>query len=121
MPILSNENREKAIALLTTLRAEIETIAAGDEPTRFQLRRYIAKRLEFDERGTPTQRRKLKDQKAKYQKGLCAQCSQKLPAKGSELHRIKAIEGYTPGNTILLCRPCHQKVQHSDTTGIPLP
>ncbi|SNS34415.1 hypothetical protein SAMN05421770_101588 [Granulicella rosea] len=120
MPSLSDEHRARAIALLDELRAAIDATAAGDEAIRFQMRRYIAKRLEFDERGTPTQRRKLKDQKVKYQKGLCAMCSQRLPDRGAELHRLKAIDGYTAANTMLLCRACHERVQASDVSGVAL-
>jgi hypothetical protein len=78
------------------------------------MRRYILKRLEFDERGTPTHRRKLKDLKRKFQHGLCYECAEPLPVKGAELHRLSAIEGYTEANTRLLCRACHQKAQQAD-------
>ncbi len=120
MPTLPDELRARAIALLEGLRAGIDEAAGGDEAARFQMRRYIARRLEFDERGTPTQRRKLKDQKVKYQKGLCAMCAEKLPERGAELHRLKAIDGYTAANTMLLCRACHEKAQASDVSGIAL-
>jgi hypothetical protein len=120
VPALSDAQRPQAIALLAELRAGIDTAAGGDETLRFQLRRYIAKRLEFDERGTPTQRRKLKQQKVKYQRGLCAMCSEPLPQRGAELHRLKALDGYTPANTMLLCRGCHERAQASDVSGVAL-
>jgi hypothetical protein len=120
MAALADDQRLRAIALLTELRAGIDAAAGGDEAVRFQMRRYVAKRLEFDERGTPTQRRKLKDAKVKYQKGLCAMCAEKLPERGAELHRLKAIDGYTAANTMLLCRGCHEKAQASDVSGIPV-
>jgi hypothetical protein len=110
MPTLSAENRAKAIAILEELRARIAEVAGEDRERLFQVRRYIVKRLEFDERGTPTQRRKLKDQKWKSQRGLCALCQEKLPERGAELDRFLAIEGYTIENTQLLCRGCHEKV-----------
>ena len=109
MPTLSEEDRVKAIAILEQLRARIIEVAGQDRERLFQLRRYILKRLEFDERGTPTQRRKLKDQKWKSQRGLCALCQEKLPERGAELDRFRAIEGYTAENTQLLCHRCHEK------------
>ena len=114
MASLSDEDRQKAIHILDQTRAQIEAAAADDADLRFQLRRYILKRLEFDERGTPTQRRRLKDVKRRFQRGLCYECAEALPAKGAELHRLSAIEGYTEANTRLLCRTCHQKAQQMD-------
>jgi hypothetical protein len=111
MASLSDEDRQKAIAILEQTRTQIESAAKDDPELRFQLRRYIVKRLEFDERGTPTQRRKLKDLKRRFQRGLCYECAEPLPAKGAELHRLSAIEGYTEANTRLLCRACHEKTQ----------
>ena len=111
MPELPPSDREKAILLLTQLREQIR-LAANDNPDLiFQIKRYIAKRLEFDERGTPTQRRKLKDLMRKRQHGLCALCQTKLPERGAELDRFLAIEGYTPANTQLLCHDCHRATQ----------
>jgi RNase P subunit RPR2 len=111
MATLSDEDRQKAIEILEQARAQIDGAAGGDSEKRFQLRRYVIKRLEFDERGTPTQRRKLKDLKRKFQRGLCYECAQPLPEKGAELHRLQAIEGYTEANTRLLCRGCHQRAE----------
>jgi 5-methylcytosine-specific restriction endonuclease McrA len=111
MATLSDEDRAKAIAVLAELRTLIAEVAGGDRERLFQVRRYILKRLEFDERGTPTQRRKLKDAKRKSQRGLCAVCGDKLPERGAELDRFKAIDGYTAANTQLLCRGCHQKAE----------
>jgi hypothetical protein len=111
MATLSDEDRAKAIALLAELRARIAELAGDDRERLFQVRRYILKRLEFDERGTPTQRRKLKDTKRKSQRGLCAVCGDKLPERGAELDRFKAIDGYTAANTQLLCHDCHQKAE----------
>ena len=72
MASLSDEDRAAAIAILEELRGRIAAVAGEDRERLFQMRRYILKRLEFDERGTPTQRRKLKDAKRKSQHGLCA-------------------------------------------------
>jgi hypothetical protein len=111
MPALSEPDRQKAIALLEELRARIDEAASGDEQLRFQIKRYIAKRLEFDERGTPTHRRRLKEQKRELQRNLCASCEEELPAHGAELHRARALDGYTPENTSLLCPRCHATVE----------
>lgn len=110
MPGLSDEHRAKAIEILTEVRSRMLAITGEDRELLHQMRRYIAKRLEFDERGTPTQRRKLKSLVSKRQRGLCAICREKLPETGAELDRFKAIDGYTVANTQLLCHPCHRKV-----------
>jgi hypothetical protein len=111
MPELSVENRAKTLPILKRVRDEIAAVAGEDKELIFQMKRYIAKRLEFDERGTPTQRRKLKDQMWKKQRGLCALCKEKLPERGAELDRFKAIDGYTMENTQLVCHLCHRRVQ----------
>jgi hypothetical protein len=111
MAALSDEDRAKAIAILESVRGQIAEVAGDDRVRIFQVRRYILKRLEFDERGTPTQRRKLKDQKWKMQRGLCAVCQEKLPERGAELDRFSAIDGYTAGNTQLVCHRCHQQAE----------
>ncbi len=111
MPELSEADRERAKLLLEELRGKIDEAAAGDEALRFQMKRYIAKRLEFDERGTPAYRKRLKEEKRKTQMGLCASCDEELPETGAELHRMRAIEGYTPENTRLLCARCHANAE----------
>lgn len=111
MPELLDENRAKAVVILERLRVDILAAAAGDRDLIFQMKRYISKRLEFDERGTPTHRRKLKELMWKKQGGLCAQCKTGLPERGAELDRFKAMDGYTVQNTQLLCHTCHMKVQ----------
>lgn len=111
MPELSEENRAKAVTILERLRADILAAAAEDRDLVFQMKRYISKRLEFDERGTPTHRKKLKELMWKKQSGLCALCKLALPERGAELDRFKAIDGYTAENTQLLCRTCHVTAQ----------
>ncbi len=118
MAALSEEDRAKAIGILERVRGEIDAVAGEDAELRFQVRRYVLKRLEFDERGTPTQRRKLKEQKWKFQKGRCWECGEALPKQGAELHRLRAIDGYTEANTQLLCWACHARAQAAtDQTG----
>ncbi len=111
MPSLSDEDRAKTVEILDEVRRRIATAAGNDQELVFQMRRYVAKRLEFDERGTPTQRRKLKELKRKFQRGLCYDCAQPLPERGAELHRLRAMDGYTEENTQLLCRACHAMAQ----------
>jgi hypothetical protein len=111
MASLSDEDRAKAIAILESVRSSLGEIAGEDRKRLFQARRYILKRLEFDERGTPTQRRKLKDTKRKLQRGLCAMCHSELPERGAELDRFKAMDGYTAANTQLVCHNCHLKAE----------
>ncbi len=111
MPELSEADRLTARSLLDDLRAKIDEASAGDDALRFQLKRYIAKRLEFDERGTPTHRKRLKEQKRESQNGVCASCEEDLPETGAELHRVRAIAGYTPENTRLLCPRCHANAE----------
>src|ERR1700678_3807130 len=111
MASLSNEDRTKAIAILESVRSRLGEITGEDPERLFQVRRYILKRLEFDERGTPTQRRRLKEQKRRSQQGLCALCHGELPQRGAELDRFRAVDGYTAGNTQLVCHSCHQKAE----------
>jgi hypothetical protein len=111
MASLSDEDRAAAIAILEQLRVQIASVVGEDRDRLFQMRRYILKRLEFDERGTPTQRRKLKEAKRKSQLGLCALCHEALPERGAELDRFRAIDGYTARNTQLVCHSCHQKAE----------
>jgi hypothetical protein len=111
MASLSEVDRDKAIAILEEVRARIVEAVGNDRERLFQMRRYILKRLEFDERGTPTQRRRLKEQKRRSQRGLCALCQGELPQRGAELDRFRAVDGYTAGNTQLVCHSCHQKAE----------
>jgi len=111
MPVLPEDERAKVLPILAKLRADLIEASSGNEELLFSMKRYIAKRLEFDERGTPTQRRKLKDQKWKSQRGLCAVCKGDLPERGAELDRFLAIDGYTAKNTQLVCHSCHRKAQ----------
>ena len=111
MASLSEEDRARAIAILEELREKIAAVAGEDRERLFQMRRYILKRLEFDERGTPTQRRTLKEAKRKSQRGLCALCQGELPQRGAELDRFRAVDGYTACNTQLVCHSCHQKAE----------
>ena len=100
-----------ANTLLAEVRAKIEEAAARDASLAWALRRKVCKELGYDERGTPTERRKLKDAKWKAQRGLCEDCGGSLPATYSVLDRIEAMKGYTPENTRLLCTTCDTRLQ----------
>jgi hypothetical protein len=117
MPVLPDDERAKVLPILAKLRLELEEASGGNQTTLFSMKRYIAKRLEFDERSTPTQRRKLKDHKLKSQRGLCAVCKEKLPERGAELDRFVAMDGYTKENTQLVCQACHRKAQEDRDFG----
>jgi hypothetical protein len=88
MPQLTEDQREWVLPILASVRAALEHEAAGNGELLHQMRRYIAKRLEFDERGTPAQRRKLHELKWKTQKGICALCPNELPIRGAELDTV---------------------------------
>ncbi len=108
---LTPDEHESARRILETTRAEMNGVAAGDRELLFALRRYILNRLIHDERGTPMQRRKLKQKKAAEQTGQCAICGNPLPKRNSVLDRMVAVDGYTEANTRLLCPECDESVQ----------
>jgi len=108
---LTDEERESARHILERTRKDIEDAAEGDASLIWAIRRYIYKQLTYDERGTPTERRKLKDLKWKEQRGKCARCSGDLPIKGAELDRIDPMNGYKWENVRLLCHKCHREEQ----------
>ena len=108
---LSKEQAEKANTLLESVRAQLATLSGGDPKLLFAMRRRLYIRLSYDERGTPAQRRKLKDQKWKEQRGKCAICAEDLPVSECELDRFDAVAGYTPENTQLIHHACHRKQQ----------
>ena len=111
MPPLTEVQREKILPILAAVRRAIDQASEGDPIVLHQMRRYVAKRLEFDERGTPTQRRKLHELKWKRQRGICALCPEPLPERGAELDRLVATEGYTEENKRLVHHACHRNAQ----------
>lgn len=108
---LTSEQAEKANEILESVRARLVELSGGDASLLFSLRRRIFIRLSYDERGTPAQRAKLKNQKWKDQRGKCAICKEDLPASGAELDRFDALGGYTADNTQLIHHDCHRKQQ----------
>ena len=107
MPELSSEDRLKVLPVLEKVREQLADLAGDDSLRLHSMRRYIAKRLEFDERGNPAQRRKLKDLMWKKQMGKCAICEEQLPESGTELDRFVAVDGYVEGNVRLVHHQCH--------------
>lgn len=110
---LNEQELKKANAILEKIRKEIKSYSKGSKELKFALNRKIYKELSYDERGKPSHRKKLKEEKRKTQKNLCAKCKKPLPEKYSVLDRINADEGYTDSNTKLIHRDCDQKIQES--------
>jgi hypothetical protein len=110
---LTEEEAQKAHALLNQIRAKLEKLSGGDRELLFAYRRKIFKHLIYDERSTPMARRKVKKEKREQQKGLCDICRKPLPEKNAVLDRFNAIDGYTVANTRLIHRECDIKVQES--------
>jgi hypothetical protein len=108
---LTPEQAERANELLESVRARLLELSNGDGSLLFSLRRRVFIRLSYDERGTPAQRTKLKNQKWKDQRGKCAICGEDLPAKGAELDRFDALGGYVSENTQLIHHDCHRDQQ----------
>ena len=101
-------------AVLDLIRSRIDELAGGDPRLTFAYKRKIAKELQYDERGKPTLRIKLKARKRRAQRGLCANDRvppHPLPRKGAVLDRFQAEGGYTDANTRLLCPQCDAQLQ----------
>lgn len=103
---LTAKELEKANALLKDVREKLEQLSGGDKELLFAYRRKIFKELGYDERSKPMVRRKLKDQKWKQQRGLCAICGRDLPVRYTVLDRLSAVKGYTLENTRLIHQEC---------------
>jgi len=108
---LTADELTMANKVLDLVRSRIDELCGTDKPLRFAYNRKIAKELGYDERGKPTGRIRLKAQKRKSQKGMCALGAHQLPQRGSVLDRLEAERGYTAENTRLLCPDCDAKVQ----------
>jgi UTP:GlnB (protein PII) uridylyltransferase len=103
---LSAEELLLANALLAEVRARLEELSKGDAELLFAFRRKVFKELTYDERDKPGARKKLKDQKWKEQRGLCALCAKELPESYTVLDRFNAADGYTKENTRLIHSAC---------------
>lgn len=110
-PQLTSGQRKRADELLNRIRQDLIELAGDDPALLFAYRRRIAKLLNYDERGPPTDRGKIKKAKRIEQDGLCPECHKPLPATYCVLDRTSAIGGYTIDNTRLLCEPCDRAIQ----------
>ena|ERR1700722_10425929 len=108
---LTSDELKHTTELLMEIRKRLTKLAAGDRLLLFAYRRKIWKELQYDERGKPGARGKLKALKWGLQSRKCAQCGEELPLKYSELDRKNAADGYTEGNTELVHAKCHQERQ----------
>jgi hypothetical protein len=108
---LSPDELSRANQLLTEIRERLTNLAGGDPLLLFAYRRKVMKELQYDERGKPIARAKLKALKWGQQNGRCAHCGEALPLKYSELDRKNAPDGYTAENTELVHAKCHQERQ----------
>ena len=108
---LNAEELKLANDLLTEIRDQLKALAGDDKLLLFAYRRKIAKELQYDERGKPGQRSKLKALKWGLQDRKCAHCGKEMPLKYSELDRKNAADGYTEENTELVHAKCHQDRQ----------
>ena len=108
---LDAEELKKAAELLSYIRDRLKEFSHDDQLLLFAYRRKIAKELQYDERGKPGARGKLKAMKWGLQNGKCAECNEELPVKYSELDRKVAADGYTVENTELVHAQCHQARQ----------
>ena len=112
---LTTAELEQANELLVEIRTKLEAMSRGDKDLLFAYRRKIFKELTYDERSKPMVRRKLKDQKWKEQRGLCAICGNDLPERYTVLDRLNAADGYTKKNTRLIHQECD--VKHQEEKG----
>jgi hypothetical protein len=115
--LLTRDELERARALLGDIRQKLVALAADDPDLLFAYRRKIGKELIYDERSSPSARRRLKRLKRVEQNGICALCPNRLPARYAVLDRLEAPAGYTPDNTRLICEPCDRKVQEATGYG----
>ena len=110
-PNLNDDVLKQVRELLERVRAELNMLGNGNAKTLHHARRYLMKRLEFDERGTPADRNKLKLTLMAKQQGKCSSCGEPLPPRDSELDRKNLVLGYTEENCTLIHHQCHRKAQ----------
>lgn len=112
-PNLTDDVLRQVREVLDRVRTDLNAIAQADPKTLHHVRRHLMKRLEFDERGTPAQRSKLKLTLMAKQQGKCPMCPEPLPPRDSELDRKDPVLGYTEENCRLIHHHCHRKAQEA--------
>jgi len=110
---LTQDELEKARALLADIRQRLVALSEGDPDLLFAYRRKVGKELTYDERSSPAARKRLKRLKRAEQAGKCALCPDPLPRTHTVLDRYVAAAGYTPENTRLICQPCDRAAQEA--------
>jgi hypothetical protein len=108
---LNTEELKRANEVLKEIREKLTVLAGNDAHLLFAYRRKIYKELQYDERGKPGDRRKVKYLKWGLQNGKCAHCGKDLELSYSELDRKNAADGYTVENTDLVHGECHRARQ----------
>jgi hypothetical protein len=115
--VLTKDELARARALLDEIREKLLALSADDKDLLFAYRRKIGKELIYDERSSPSARRRLKRLKRIEQNGICALCPNPLPERYAVLDRLAAPAGYTPDNTRLICEACDRRVQEATGYG----
>jgi hypothetical protein len=115
MATLTPTQLDTARVILDMVRFHMRTAAGTDAAHYAAIRRYVARKLTYDERNTPMHRRALKARKRREQGGKCAGCAEPLPATDVVLDRLRVEPGnpYTATNTRLVCRPCDYRTQRA--------
>src|SRR5207244_10893295 len=99
---LNADELKRANQLLAAHRERLTSLAVGDPLLLFAYRRQVVKELGYDERAKPSLRAQLKAIKWGQQNGKCADCSDELALKYSELDRKNAADGYKEEHTELV-------------------
>jgi len=110
-PRLNEKQLLHARALFDEMEEKIQELSKRKTKLVFAYRRKLRKWLEYEERGTPTLRRKLKEIMWERQGGLCAICGKKMPKKEIELDRHDPVKGYKIKNVRLVHHRCHRADQ----------
>lgn len=111
-PRLNEKQLARANALLDEIRLKLRRLARGSADLLFAYRRKVAKELQYDERGKPMHRRRVRERLWTMQEGRCAECGGRMRRKGAVLDRKEAKAGYrTEGNVELIHRRCDAKRQ----------
>jgi hypothetical protein len=112
---LTKEDGDWANEFLERIREELDRRAGGDRLRLHMLRRKVVKKLGYDEKSTPMERKALKKRKMIEQNGLCTICGNALPEGGyyAVLDRKVAHLGYTDENVNLVHAACDYQQQES--------